>query len=274
MLHHSTKPPKEDPAEERKPMQSENSEGYGLLQVKAPPFSQERPALWFAQLESQFRIRKIVTEVDKFHVAVPLIGTRSAAEVEDIITFPPTDSPYQKLKSTLISRFSKSKAAKLLQLLDGESLGDRKPSQHYRHLRSLVPDIDDDALRARWLSHLPEQIRACLVVQKEAASEQLCEAADSLCEILKPSNVAAVSEVQGQIAAMTTQVSQLAEMVKRGRTASRERSFNRPRSRARSQSREKRLHKSGTCWYHFKFGKDARKCVPGCKFQGNAAESR
>ncbi|XP_036322026.1 uncharacterized protein K02A2.6-like [Rhagoletis pomonella] len=97
--------------------------------VKAPPFSSEKPSLWFAQLEAQFVNHGIETEKEKFYQTIPLIDTRSAAEVEDIIINPPANDPYQQLKSTLISRFSKSKEAKLLQLLDKESIdkatGDR-----------------------------------------------------------------------------------------------------------------------------------------------------
>ncbi|XP_054088859.1 uncharacterized protein LOC128922445 [Zeugodacus cucurbitae] len=164
--------------------------------IRVPNFNQDRPGLWFAQLESQFRNHNVTHEVDKFHHTIPLIDTRIAADAEDIILNPPADNPYQRLKAALIACYSKSREAKLLQLLDGEYLGDKTPSQHLRHLRSLVPDINEEILRVRWLSHLPDQMRTCLVTQHTAKLHELGEAADRLHEVLKPpqgTNMAATS---------------------------------------------------------------------------------
>ncbi|XP_049308435.1 uncharacterized protein LOC115065735 [Bactrocera dorsalis] len=185
------------------------------ISIKAPPFYSEKPALWFAQLESQFRMRSILTEVDKFHVAVPLIDTRSASTVEDIILAPPITNPYRELKEALIARFSKSKEANLIQLLDGESLGDKTPSQHLRHLRSLVPDIDEEVLKARWLSHLPPQMHACLVIQEQADLNKLGAAADKLHEVIKPAAIAAVSDLETQVAALAEHLAELSAIVAR-----------------------------------------------------------
>ncbi|XP_054081284.1 uncharacterized protein LOC128919844 [Zeugodacus cucurbitae] len=151
--------------------------------IRVPNFNQDRPGLWFAQLESQFRNHNVTHEVDKFHHTIPLIDTRIAADAEDIILNPPADKPYQRLKAALIACYSKSREAKLLQLLDGEYLGDKTPSQHLRHLRSLVPDIDEEIIRVRWLSHLPDQMRTCLVTQHTAELQDLSEAADRLHEM-------------------------------------------------------------------------------------------
>lgn len=154
-------------------------------QIKAPPFSREKPALWFAQVEAQFRRRGISAEIDRFDATVPLIDTGSAGEVESLIINPPLFDPYTTLKETLITRFSKSKEAKLIQLLDQESLGDRTPSQHLRHLRALVPNIDEDVLKGRWLSHLSLQIQACLKTHKCATLDELSEFADGIHEVYR-----------------------------------------------------------------------------------------
>ncbi|XP_063990786.1 uncharacterized protein LOC135169590 [Diachasmimorpha longicaudata] len=251
--------------------------------VRAPPFSAEKPALWFAQLEAQFRNRGIVTEQDKYNRTIPLIDTRSAAEAEDIIINPPADIPYQTLKRTLITRFSKSREANLLQLLDRESIGDRSPSHYLRYLRSLVPDIDDEVLKARWLSHLPEQTRACLVIQKDATITQLGELADKLHEVYHPT-VAAVStstvsmdvaQLTKQVAALTASVAALHKRDSRPRSSTRSGDSRGQRSKSRRRSSSRKVpNKFNTCWYHFKFGRDARTCQPGCKFQENAGERR
>ncbi|XP_054734697.1 uncharacterized protein LOC129242159 [Anastrepha obliqua] len=141
--------------------------------IRVPSFSQDRPGLWFAQLESQFWNHNIENEVDKFHHTIPLIDIRIAADAEDIIFNPPAQSPYQKLKTALVGCYSKSREVKLLQLLDGECLGDKTPYQHLRLPRSLVSVINEEVLRARWLSHMPDQMRACLVAQRSAELQEL-----------------------------------------------------------------------------------------------------
>lgn len=250
-------------------------------EIKAPPFSQEKPALWFAQLEAQFRSYGITTEVDKYYKVIPLIDTRSAAEVESIIINMPTDNPYQKLKNELIACFSKSRESNLLQLLDKENIGDRSPSQYLRYLKSLVPDIDEEVLKARWLSHLPEQTKACLIVQEKAPLDDLGKLADKLHEVYTPRSVATITrpESESEIAQLTSKITQLTATVAAIQLdvarPHRRRSLSRNRPRNRSTSRpSSSMGESQTCWYHNKFGNKARKCEEGCKFQGNANESR
>lgn len=250
--------------------------------MRVPPFSAERPALWFAQLDAQFRIHKVTTEIDKFYHTVSLIDTRYAVEVEALISAPPVTTPYQELKEELIRCFSKSKEAKLQQLLDGEQIGDRTPSQFLRHLKGLVPDISEDVLKSRWLINLPEQTRALLAVQATATIEELAKTADKLHEILRESrkSTAAVetptlSSLHAQIADLTKQVASLTQHQgsshRKGRSHSKQRSKS--SQRGRSQSRTKGTKDNGICWYHQKFGKDATKCRDGCKFSGKDNES-
>jgi hypothetical protein len=46
-------------------------------------------------------------------------------------------------------------------------MGDCKPSQFLRHLRSLVPDLPDYFLRTIWTSRLPENVQATLACHPE-----------------------------------------------------------------------------------------------------------
>ncbi|XP_011311890.1 uncharacterized protein [Fopius arisanus] len=235
------------------------------ITIHAPRFAMDKPALWFAQVEAQFRIKGIVTELDKFSYTVSLIDTRIAAEVEDVINSPPATTPFQALKKGLVERFTKSRQANLLQRLDREKQGDRSPSQHLRYLKSLVPDIDEEVLKVMWLSQLPKAIQMGVAIQaSDVTAEKLGEAADSLHEILQPSNVAPVSNVEQQIAALTRQVATLTARLSRDREKP-----SHSRSRSRSRSRTRKVVKD-LCWYHKKFGKNAKNCSPGCTFSGNS----
>ncbi|XP_036346921.1 uncharacterized protein LOC118756257 [Rhagoletis pomonella] len=193
------------------------------MTVRAPPFSTERPALWFAQLESQFRNRSVSNENDMFHHAVSLIDTQSAAEVEAIILNPSTPTPYTLLKQTLIERLTKSKDAKLLHLLNDEEIGERTPSQFFRHLRSLCPDVPNNVIKARWQSQLSPQTRACLAAQPDASSEDLSRLADKIHEVIPSesqsiSTVSADQSLLGEIAEICKQIQALNMRNSRSRT--------------------------------------------------------
>lgn len=249
------------------------------VDIRAPPFCRERVTLWFAQVELQFRHHGIDTEETKFYRVVPLIDINSAGEVEDLIITPPLIEPYTTLKTALIARFPKLKEAKLL---DEESLRGRTPSQYMRHLKALVPNIDEDVLKARWMSHLPTQTQACLKVLKSASLIELAEYADGIQKVFQPSTVASTStaapvNLQQQIDALAKQVAQLTTSVSNMIFRTRARSNNRLTSRERSRSRSKHRKiepTTSTCWYHITYGNNAKHCVPGCKFPGNLNKNR
>jgi hypothetical protein len=45
----------------------------------------------------------------KFNYVISQLGQRYAAEVEDIITSPPQQDPYSKLRTVLLKRLSRSR---------------------------------------------------------------------------------------------------------------------------------------------------------------------
>ncbi|XP_057340578.1 uncharacterized protein LOC130677742 [Microplitis mediator] len=162
--------------------------------LKAPHFNPKRVSLWFAQLEAQFAIHGIATERAKFNHAVSLIDTKYACEVETLIINPPTTTPYAELKATLITCYSKSEEAKRRQLLDGEAIGDRSPSQFLRHLKSLAPTIDDAVLKARWLANFPKKTQELLAISPTTATiDQLAETTDKLHEMFPVTHNAALA---------------------------------------------------------------------------------
>jgi hypothetical protein len=82
---------------------------------------------------------------------------RHNAELEDIITSLPERDPY-----TTLTELIKQRIRQLLKL----EMGDRKPSQFVRHLRSLAPD---DFLHTIWSSQLSSYIHGILIGQPRAA---------------------------------------------------------------------------------------------------------
>jgi hypothetical protein len=104
--------------------------------IRLPPFWAERPAVWFAQAEAQFSLAGISNETTKFYYVISQLDHWYAAEVEDVITSPPQQDPYTKLRTELLKRLSLSREQCAQQLLTFEEMGDRKPSQFLRHLRA------------------------------------------------------------------------------------------------------------------------------------------
>ncbi|KAL4126391.1 hypothetical protein QTP88_010613 [Uroleucon formosanum] len=153
--------------------------------VKLPPFWAERPSSWFSQVDSQFAISGITSEETKFNYVVAQLDTRYAAEVEDIITNPPPTERYNHLRTKLVGRLSISEEQRVRQLINKEELGNRKPSQFLRYLRSLAgtTTLQDNILRQLWLRRLPSHAQAILTAQSELPLEKVAELADKIVEV-------------------------------------------------------------------------------------------
>jgi hypothetical protein len=151
--------------------------------VRLPPFWAEWPAVWFAQDESQFSLAGISSETIKcFHI-ISQLDHQYAAEVEDIIISPPERDPYTTLRAELVRRLTPSRGQRIRQLLTIEEMGDSKPSQFLRHLRSLAPDVSEDFLSTIWSSWLPPNIQAHLACQPECSLDAAARCADRISEV-------------------------------------------------------------------------------------------
>ena len=114
--------------------------------MRFPPFWPDRLAVWFTQADAHFELASITRQRTKFNYVVSQLNQQQASEMEDIITSPPEQEPYDRLKAELLCRLSTSREQRVKQLLSHEEMGDRKPSQFLRHLKSLAPDVADDFL--------------------------------------------------------------------------------------------------------------------------------
>lgn len=247
--------------------------------VRMPPFWPQDPTIWFKQVEGQFALSNITADETKFYYVLSQLEHQYAAEIKDIIVAPPTKNKYEKLKSELIKRLSASRENEVKQLLVHEELGDRKPSQFMRHLQNLAgPDVPQDFLKTIWTSRLPRHIQTVVATQPDASLEILSNLADRIQEIVPsgPQQVASTSK-NSPMEAMALQIAELTKQVQaltthvyarnsrpRDRSRTRYNTEQRRRSSSRSQSS---CNKYPNCWYHYKYGEKAKKCVKPCKYQ-------
>lgn len=260
--------------------------------VRAPPFWKENPALWFVQLESQFHTNGITASETKYHVAVAALDTSVINQVSDVVMRPPAANlMYETLKRRLQERFAESEECRFRKLLSNLELGDKKPSHLWREMRELAADrVEDAFLRSLWLQRLPAQIQAILSTD-DGDVARLLTMADRICEVLdvqgavrsmssSTSSRSSVSAVpvpanpeelsnSSELKRLCNQVNELSQQlaafsVNNNNNYRRSRSSDRG-GRMRSRSRSVKQHDE--CWYHFRFGEDAKKCIKPCTYK-------
>lgn len=258
----------------------QQSEAVCRVAVRLPPFWAEKPDLWFSQAEAQFNISGVTQDSTRFNYIISQLEPRYAAEVHDIISNPPQEGRYSTLKTELIRRLSQSKEQRVRQLLMHEEMGDRKPSQFLRHLRSLAgtEDVPDSLLRTVWAGHLPQHIQVVIATQQGATLDSIAATADKVYEVAPMSRVAAVTpSLPPQICAITQRLEELSRQVAALSThlpSPRSRSKSRGRSQMKIGNPNEDAGERSMCWYHRKFGIDAKRCTKPCTFSLNSQSSQ
>lgn len=252
--------------------------------IKVPPFWKEKPELWFIQVESQFFVARITSDVRKYHTVIAAIESHILSQVSDILLNPPVDNLYSTLKKKIIERFADSDHQRLRKLLQEIDLGDKKPSQLLREMRHLAgTKMDDDLLKNLWLQRLPSNMRAIISVSTEDLAK-LTELADKIAEINEVPQLSGISRqenqnqhvqslhncngsnIEGKIAELSRSIAELKTHLYSSHTSARSQSRPRTHHRNRSSSREQTKQE---CWFHRTFGNNAKKCRPPCTYQSS-----
>lgn len=123
---------------------------------KLPPFWRHCPDLWFIKIEHQLQNHRITSDNSKYTHLVTALDADTMQEVSDILRNPPTADRYDNLKQALLTRLTDSADRQLHKALTEIQLGDMKPSQLLRQMKTLTQDrASEDVLRVRWLALLP-----------------------------------------------------------------------------------------------------------------------
>lgn len=264
----------------------------GAVAVKLPPFWTNFPQGWFMRVESMFRRSNIVSEETKYDYVLSVLPEETIANVFDIIEqnnkyateYPvlrsqdsntPAPTPYKTLKSALIGRNTLSEHQRLEHILYRETIGNRKPSEFYRHLRQISGDskvVTDELLKSLWLRNLPPQIHQSLISSGKSDLNELSSLADTLFEVAQNASPSVFStstnaDTDDRLSRLETSIATLAEAVEAISLtgSSRNQTDNGPRSRGRRQNSHRGADR--VCFYHRRYKDKANRCVSPCSFK-------
>lgn len=191
--------------------------------------------------------------------------------------------PYSDLKSTTTSQ-----RARMQQLLSAEDLGDRRPSQLLRRMRQLMSGntaaTDDRLLWELFMQCLPVNVQMVLTTASATNLNSLASLADKVMEVVMPvvvcnvtpsnTTVSPVSQTLPTAASPIDMLcNHLAQLVCAAERHHTQPHHGRYRSSSRPQRTREERSRSQTpprvCFYHRRFGQDARHCLRPCTWQGN-----
>ncbi|XP_023217769.1 uncharacterized protein LOC111620136 [Centruroides sculpturatus] len=236
--------------------------------LKLPPFWDKTPELWFANIEAQFAISGITKDSTKYYSVVSAFHSDVLNYVSDIVLNPPAENRYNTLKARLLADFSDSEQRRIKVLLSDIALGDEKPSHLLRKMRQLANNkLGEDFLKTLWLQRLPQQTQAILAASDDGL-ENLAIMADKIGEVTHanvdevqkgPDNTQVqLSELQAQIESLSQRIERLARPRDKSRQGS---------GHWRRRSKTPKGEASHLCWYHQKYGSEAKRCRSPCSFR-------
>ncbi|XP_049820775.1 uncharacterized protein LOC126264958 [Aethina tumida] len=205
---------------------------------KLPTFWRTNPDLWFIHAEAQFQVHRVTSDNLRYSAVLIALDVESMQEVSDLIRAPPESGKYEAFKEAVQARF-------LHKLFTSVELGDKKPSQLLREMRSLAGNrVGDQVLRVRWQDLLPMQTRHVLLHLKKLTLDELAEIADELhttgsavCETTLTTTAAAHHTITAQLYALQRSIEKLTVIVRQNTTRLNDFAASRP---SRSQSRRPR----------------------------------
>jgi hypothetical protein len=133
---------------------------------------------------------------------------------------PPATGKYDAVKKTLIDSYTDSREQQIRKLLNELELGDRKPSELLREMKTLAGDhVDDQMLQTLWLHRLPLNVQLLVSASDEVPLEKMANIADKLVEIVSNRGPPSIAAITNQPAAppQTTVAESLKSLQEQGR---------------------------------------------------------
>jgi hypothetical protein len=253
--------------------------------VKLSPFWPQAPALWFAQVQCSFTVKKIEAQFDRYCHVVAALPHESLRLVADLVESPPTETPYDDIKTRLVASHQLSDFQKAERLFLMPPLGIRKPSEMMAAMLETCPRGEEktNLFACIFLQRLPREIRVLLARVDHKDPKELAKQADELWALQDTNDggggggVAAIQQdcAEGDFVAAVRAGDRQRGGGSRGhgRGGGRRRGgrgSGRPTSSVEEPeaSKEARLA-AGLCIKHWRYCELACSCTAPCSWQGN-----
>jgi hypothetical protein len=153
--------------------------------MKLPACWRRDPRLWFSQIEAQFHSHLVRSDTSKYYAVIAALDCSTLQPVSNIIANLPATGKYDAVKKTLFDSYSDSREQQIRKLLKELKLGDRKPSELLREMKTLASDhVDDQMLQTLWLHRLPLNVQLLVSASDGVTLEKMVNIANNLVEIV------------------------------------------------------------------------------------------
>jgi hypothetical protein len=153
-----------------------------LGQVKLAAFWPQAPALWFAQAECTFTVKRVVAQFDRYCHMVAALPHESIRLVADIVEGEPSETPYDDIMQQLVASHQLSGFQKAERLFQMPALGGHKPSELMAAMWETCPRGEEktNLFACIFLQRLPREIRVLLAKADHKDPKTLATQADEL----------------------------------------------------------------------------------------------
>ena len=234
--------------------------------LQLPAFTPTDAAPWFQRVEALFRLRNVTASAKKADFVIGALPADIFSMISRWLASRGTEVIlYEDIKTEIILQCEptpEEKSQKILELLR-MPLGDQRPSAALRELRTLSTVLradgttaDLDLVRVLWMLRLPQDIRTLITDFAERSDKDLMKMADSLRGTSRLST-----------ATTTAAAAQDAEMTDEDDSYVMAAQQRRPRSS--NQRPVPDVSQRTLCYFHKRFGRDAKNCRPPCYYSKN-----
>lgn len=179
----------------------------------------------------------------KYFYVVSALDQNTASRLIDLLEQPPHEDKYAAIKERLLTTFTLTPSQRAQQLLHMPTLGDRLPTALMDEMLALLGSEEPCFLfKELFLEKMPAAVRTGLAGKDFPCARVLAQQADALLLASRKDEEYEVLKVR--------------------------------RSRFSSTTPQQVRNAQKFCFYHRRFGKNARQCCPPCAFRGNEQADR
>jgi len=276
-----------DPAASRQVFQPNSTfaPAPAVRQVKLPRFWPRAPEAFFEQAEASFRTHGVVDSHSMYDSLVQALPLEVVEDSIDILRrCRDSVKPYELLKGELIRRHIPSTNARLEDILSQSQIGNRKPSEFYRHMANMAasaPEMFPEGLiRSLWCRRLPDLVQLQVLPHLEGVLDRILAIADAAHEVSRKNT--GVFSIDNSASATSAKMEEKIEKLQ----AEVEKISFRPNEK---NSPKKSIWKKGRqgksppardpapklCYPHYRYGKEAFNCRSAdCPMRGEFQKSQ